>query len=462
MSNEREISIVDLLWRILFGWRFVLALAVICTIIGGLVSYKNYSSAMSSYSASGDSVALSEYDKAQVAMAVQLEKDAKGFEVYLTESLLMNVDPYDLKVATLSLIVTAGGHEEEIVQLYGVRLQEDALASRLAAVMGIDGTKYVRELINVESFAQYLNLDAASKERSISNSSTCIVSVICPESSMYEAVSNEITAYLNDIKTEVADAIGEHELVIASSELVTMADRTLAGKQVSEFGSLAALKTAKDNALNALSASQRAYYDGVRRGESDIVVAPVSPSFSKKYVALGFVLGLFLACAWIACKAIFASKLQNREELESQFHVRMLGSFASQKKYRGLDKLLYKWRHSGEKKLTLEERVDIICSNIAILCEKAGLKNVAITGTCICEANRGLFESIVGELRNKGLSADAEESIIYNTASLKNVTQSGAAVIVEQVDVSKYREIEQELITLKGNDVNVLGCVGIE
>ena len=456
MSNEREISIVDLLWRILFGWRFVLALAVICTIIGGLVSYNKYNNAKQTYIGDTVSVTLNEDEMAQLNIAAQLVSDAENLKSYLSDSALIQADPYNLKVATVSFFIDAGEATDAVKGLYKVKLQSEELSAVLGTIMGISETKYVSELVSFED--EKITLKTGQEFPM-----ALTINIICPDGNDGNVVADAVVTYIESIKSDVEDATCNHEIKLAFKEYKTVVDRDLANKQVSEITLLDRVKSDADNAFKELSAKQLAYYEANKAGDTKpVTVATPAPSFSKKYVALGFVLGLFLACAWIACKAIFASRLQNREELESQYHIRMLGAYDSLKKYRGLDKLFYKWRHSGEKKLTEEERTDIICSNIAILCEKAERKAVSITGTCICEANRKLFESIVGELKNRGLEAEVEENIVYNTSALKNVTKSGAAVLVEQVDLSKYKEIEQELITLKGNDIAVIGCVGIE
>lgn len=465
MSNEREISIVDLLWRILFGWRLVLAFAVICTILGGLVSYNKYNSAKAAASNADAEIVLKAEEMEAVVYAVGLTEAAKAAEDYCANSYLMQVDPCNIDEEVFSFYIEAQEWNiDAITEMYRMKLLSDEFASKVAQAIGVEDSEYVSELLSLTG--KYGNEKNAISELVIKQehrmADTVTLYILSPNGDNYDKLDRAVRDYIMQVSVDSEKIVGEHAVRVVAGEHRNVTDRNLAAKQITELNNLNTVKVAADNALKALTGQQMSYYNNLDADPSKEPAEVAAPHFSKKYVLLGFVLGVFLACAWIACKAIFASKLQNREELESQYHLRMLGAYESPRVFKGLDKLFNRWRHCNEKALAAEERTDIICSNIAILCEKSEHKSVSVTGTCVCEANRQLFDRIAAELKKRGIDAEVEENIIYNTSALKDVTKSGAAVIVEQVDVSRYREIEQELITLKGNDIAVIGCVGIE
>lgn len=458
MGNEREISLIDLFWRILFGWKPILVLAVIFALLGGLYSYKNYQAAPAP-----TTTAIPDDDLIAVNRVMLLENSVKDWDDYMSQSIYMNVDPYNLKTAVISFVIESDKDIEVLTQMYSILLTDEDFLSAIGEALGITDIKYVRELVIVDK--PVVSADKITENGfQRASSAACKVNIICPKEEMFTSVSAIVLDYLNSIKSDLTSKCGTHTLNIVSSDLITSVDRKLASNQLTESNNLASTKTNADKALKELTATQKTYYDMAKEGSNlqDAVITSGGASFSKKYPALGFILGAFIVCAWIACKAIFSSKLQNKDELESYYHLRMLGSFESQRKYRGLDKLFYNLRHCREKKLSKEERLEIISSNIALLCNKNQLKEVSITGTCILEANRPLFEAVAESLKNKGIEASVEESIIYNTLALRNVAATGVAVIMEQVDVSSYKEIANELSTFKSNDITLLGCVGME
>lgn len=59
--------------------------------------------------------------------------------------------------------------------------------------------------------------------------------------------------------------------------------------------------------------------------EESAAVQVAAPALSKKYVVLGFVMGVFLAALYLVCIAVLSNKLQAAEELVRYYKMRQFG-----------------------------------------------------------------------------------------------------------------------------------------
>ena len=114
MNNtvEREISLEHLFWKILLGWRRLVALAVIFAI---LVTGMKYVKDKASYQAAlkeqngtekvDKDIVLTKEEKQVVESAKEVQKLITDSEDYLRDSLLMNVDAFHENLLTIQFYV---------------------------------------------------------------------------------------------------------------------------------------------------------------------------------------------------------------------------------------------------------------------------------------------------------------------------------------------------------------------
>ena len=172
MNNtvEREISLEHLFWKILLGWRRLVALAVIFAI---LVTGMKYVKDKASYQAAlkeqngtekvDKDIVLTKEEKQVVESAKEVQKLITDSEDYLRDSLLMNVDAFHENLLTIQFYVdtnyTYNYLEEnekdyvyEVIAAYTSYAKSGRLSSALveAGVFDIE-QNFVEELISTGS-----------------------------------------------------------------------------------------------------------------------------------------------------------------------------------------------------------------------------------------------------------------------------------------------------------------------
>ena len=97
--------------------------------------------------------------------------------------------------------------------------------------------------------------------------------------------------------------------------------------------------------------------------------APVTvnpPVFSKKYVVLGFVMGIFLAALYLVCVAVLSNKLQQAEELVRFYKLRQFGILTQGKGSKGITGFLLRIKYRNQKMLSAEASVQLAVSNLEL------------------------------------------------------------------------------------------------
>lgn len=193
--------------------------------------------------------------------------------------------------------------------------------------------------------------------------------------------------------------------------------------------------------------------------------APVTvnpPVFSKKYVVLGFVMGIFLAALYLVCVAVLSNKLQQAEELVRFYKLRQFGILTQGKGSKGITGFLLRIKYRNQKMLSAEASVKLAVSNLELYCQKEGITKLFLTGSEIERVDKSTITKFVDGLKAKGIQTVYGENICYDAAAMREASEAGHVVLVEITDVSIYQEIEKELRMLKDWNVDVAGCVGVE
>lgn len=109
--EEREISLRELIWKILYGWRAVIVSALVFAVLLGGYSYvKSSQSIKNAKNQKNVSIVeleegLSTQEKEAVEQAEAIQQQIIEKEEYQKESILMNVDAYHQDSKTLQYYV---------------------------------------------------------------------------------------------------------------------------------------------------------------------------------------------------------------------------------------------------------------------------------------------------------------------------------------------------------------------
>lgn len=480
----RPISLIDLFWHIVMGWRYLLVWAVIfiilATVFAGVKCSKakqNYQSEMDAYQAALAGEVETETDDADVQLTkeelqqiqdvVALQKMVTKSRNYISDSILMNVDPYAENKLTVTFFVDSDytynytgentlDYTDSLVSGYANLVYSGKLAEQLKKSLNLNcDIEYVQELLSVSRDDKNLS-----------------VMMIYKDDKIFEAASMEIQRFIEKHTDELTKRYGSHELKFVSEQESVVSDADTASLQANAINNLnnyrsqynglkAGLTEAQLNKLGIEVKKATVESEELEQDElEEELVEPVYPSFDKKYPILGFIGGIFLACVWLAMVYIFNNKLERSHELTEYFDLKHVGTVFHDKKRKGLDAFLWKCRMRNQKTMDYDTSLELVCSNVELMCQKAESKTICLTGTEIEKLEDA--ETIAKKLEKAGIIVHVCGDVCYDQKAMRKIADTGVVVVLEQVGVSIYKEIDRQLERLNQSGIQVLGAIGVE
>lgn len=479
---EREVALQDLLWKIVQDWRRLLAFAVLFAILlpfgYHFKAQRAYNSAYAEYQKQIAAIESGEQDSVNeaefTAEELQQINDAKSLQslldrsrLYMQNSIYMNLNAYKENVLIMEYYVDSDytfnytednsvNYTDALVSAYGNYAQNSDLAQQMIDKLSLsDEIRYVEELISVDS-------DLSGKSFS--------VEVAYPDASVLSDIAEVVKDSLDAQTPVFSKSIGSHSLKLLSEETTVRTDDKLINAQqdyqtmVNNYrNQLKTLKTGMSNAQ--LEALGDAVIDEEETDEGSMTnatpVEPVKPGFSTKYLVLGFALGVILSAMWSVCQVLFAGRLQNTAEVFDVYGVRLFGSVQTASKKTGIDAFLLKLKNRNRKQMTEDEQLEMIASNIELVCKNDSLQQIYLTGSEWEKLDSQLRDKISEALSKTGIKVMIGGNVCYDMKSMRSANEIHNVVLIEQVGVSAYKEIEQEIRLLGEQGVKVLGCVGV-
>lgn len=258
--------------------------------------------------------------------------------------------------------------------------------------------------------------------------------------------------------------IGSHTLEVINESQNVVVDTALIERRETIANTVNSLKSQLQSIKNGMSDEQTAIFKAELeeiRGEK--VDDLEEPGFSVKFVILGVLVGIFLTCAWIICKMLFAVKLQEPGEVRSMFGIRLFGeiSISSEKKrfLSVIDKWILAIKNRRKKSMSMEKQIKVISANIALSCRQQGIECIYMTGSEYEKMDTEVLGKIKKELSVHGVKVKEGENIFYDAVSLQKGIEVGNILLVEQKGLSIYDEILNEINLVAEQKGNILGAV---
>ena len=302
--KERELSLIDLAFEILFRWRSILILMLVGALLLGGFSY------VSSYRISkaqeekveaaktrlelemqaaqeqvfatekenNEILELTEQQKKQIAQVSKewLEArltDTQRYNVdyvltyeklyheklaYIENSVLMQMDPNGVKRAEVTFLVTSDNQDKSynLVKIYEDLLRSGELFEAVARKVDIE-VATLNELLTLEkdSYSLQNGVDTIRARVIHSNEQEC--------SAIVEAVID----YLEEKSIELVDVVGTHELTLLTQSLVTVNDTDIMNWQRSYHSDVVNLESSIAAYKREFTEIEWQYYDFLLNGK---------------------------------------------------------------------------------------------------------------------------------------------------------------------------------------------------
>ena len=465
MRNE-EIDILDLLRYVMTKWRKIIIAALVCAILFGAYGFIK---APKTAAAVADSITEERKDelKGVGASIKQYEAIKHSQEDYLTNSIYQNLDPFATKTIVLSYYIDNGyvrqfpvlednkDNTVPIVQKYVSVLQSSEFFKTLAKEVKDVEPSYYEEIIDFDLENQA--------------SGYCEIVIYGNNDKDLTRIAEIVKDTISEAKGEVEALYGAHTVKLASENKMNTvnidiydAQQATAGRAKTIDSEIAALK-------EPLSEEELSYLENeILATEDEKAEAQAKAPESKldiKMVVIGALLGIFAVVVFYAIKYMFSKKLRNAMELQTVFNVPILTSIEKQDENAKLTKFDRKMNHkaidTGKTFDDISKMVDVVATQIKIVADKNEYKKIAIITNGLDSYYEGIIDTLIKET-SKNIEVVNVKDILVDTKELLSMSNASAAVLVEQLSVSKYDDIQERMKLCKEYNIDIIGSIVLQ
>lgn len=170
---------------------------------------------------------------------------------------------------------------------------------------------------------------------------------------------------------------------------------------------------------------------------------------------IGAVLGLGAFCGYKAFWLIFSNKIHSAQALQDGYGLHLLGELQdTEEKNKFIQKIISKLL-GKRKDICADKEIEIINSKITALSKT---NKIMVIGTIEASEIKNIVETLQGKNRNKAVELVAFGNPMYSPETLERL-QDYELILVEKVDESSTKEITKLLRYLHKCEAEVLGVV---
>ena len=462
-NYDREVDLKALLFDVLFKWRGILLLAIICAVsLGGF-------KAISTYHTQADATFRAEANEAYENNMKLYESnieigekeldslinDITSQQEYLDKSVLINIDPYNVSEARVDLFIKTdyqifpdmvyqnADYTETIVQTYQSLIISNSVLEIIADSLNID-SRYLGELITVER-----NLSYDNKSESASSGNILTIKVLHNNKAAARTILDLVLSNMDDLQKRITTDICNHSITIINQETSSYIDLSLADIQKKAHVKLADLQSA----LNERQKSYKELTEPVGLSSPKVV----SIKKGIKYGVFGGVLGGCAAIFFIVIGSLLSDKVVSVTELRKRFHMNFLAIVQMPSKNRlfsVIDKWLLKMENSYSM-VTLDEGSKLVITSIQSEVEEND--SILLTGTESSDLIEKLCQKLIECKSNYHFIYGS--NILQSSETRENLITYKKVILIEQINVSQYAIIEEEMELIKSLGGEILGFV---
>lgn len=475
-AQGKEISLADLIWKMVYSWRAVFLWGIIfaCLLSGVKYAKDSKNRAVNNETAiEGLRMGLSDDEVLALEKAVveneSIERQLKFNTDYQKYSVLMNIDPYNENQVVLQYYIDTHymvnlnesvpqDYASSLLESYLLYVKNDQIVKGYSHGMNGESSRYLSELIRTDTDFDELQ------------SNTFCITVTGEDMKQANSLADAVRQDLEAYQKELAAKIGTHDLILVSEYEQVIQDNALAEKQAKVETANYNLRLQQDNLKGKLSLQQLQILE-FEEDENAVGVTdnlgedlPTKTGISKKYAVLGFLIGAFFVCVAVALRYVFHACLKNEKELQEFYGLRIFGSLHSSdapKRLfsfvdRGLDRI------RGKQKRDLQQQMDLTVANLLVTCKRAKLEKVFLTASVhLNEEEAKLLDRVMKQMKKESIEVVFGENMIRNKESFMQMSEIGQVVLVEKVEWTPYQDLEKELILCHEQEANVLGVIAI-
>ena len=477
-----SLDLREMIWRLLEQWKAIVVFVLIVMLLFSGLMY---------VSASGNSQSSSEEPSANQSQEEVLRSlgsaDREMVEVlfdmyisklnlidYVNSAPVMSLDPYDVNRLTMSWYIEADPDvESELATAYRENTMSDEAASEIQKVWGDSFTyNQIKEMVyagNITNFYDDINRDIDVVK----------INVFLPDGIDASATEKALNNIIDASHQTLADSIAEHNIALIGSETARVSDNDLANFQTNVYTRLYTVNYQINNMKALLSDGQKTAFEklvslksaeeGGGTVETTSNTVAKTPLFSKRNLAIGFILGCFLYGCVFILKFILSGKIQSPMAYERFYGIMTLGEWHSDENKKGIlgsllrDKAVFRRHHKGHTEIGKE--ADKACKTILAASEVSGYnKLLLISGDESGENVKAFEEEIRRELAENGIQTDVSTTDVRNGRPMEDekLPQNDGALLMVDRNCMSMKDIKDVLDKCAYFNTPLIGAVYVE
>lgn len=454
-NYEQEIDLKDLMFAVLRKWRLILAAAILfAVLLGGFKVVKGFGQMRDEAYVAENQKAYAESMEQYEMTKGRLEKEIENIETniqdqqnYRENSILMNINPYDVYVETVSYYVGT-----DYVILPGMSYQNpDTSASILKGYMNIAqngemynyvlgkmkdsmNLRYLKELVTIEVDYDNCMLD---------------IRVIGDTKERVSEVMSYIRESIENSGEKMTEAIGMHSINVVDESSFVSVDLELDKKQKEFSVTMDQLDTSLTEKTEELK--------GLEEPANTLMNSASVMKSGVKYAILGGVLGAFLVVFFVCVAFLMSDRLVSARELKRRYGVPVLGVFNRQERgaFAFVDRFINRLESGRDREMEDSQLFEVAAANAEN--HMGNVREVLLVGT----VDEALLEMVRDGLavNMPGVSLAIGGDLGRSAGAIRKVPGCDGVILVEKRNISGFAAIEQELDVVRSLEKPVIGCM---
>lgn len=451
-SCERQDVVVnfkDLILYILLRWRSILVCVLALTVLAGgfkyLTDYKTYKANVAA--ANETQTAEPNLDKIElsnVKTVVAYKNMLTAQAEYITDSPYMQLDPNKIYSANISYVLK-GNETVTAASLYAQHINSSTLYETIKTKLDLPyAASYLTEVITVNvSYPDNVVIQQGNK-------SVINISVYATSEQRCKDITAAITDYIASFGKDFTDS--GITLSQAFTDYAVVCNVDVGTQQQKAITSYNTYKKNYQDALDSLTSAELAYYN--RLQQADVQVSDIAaPALSKKFLVLGFALGLILPCGIYLLAYLFGRRVKSADDFKLRYKdVTVFGNVGSnKKKLNAVDRLVIRIV-CGKNSHT--EFDGLLSQKIIIKAEQNGYKNIYIAGSVTDSVKNAL-----STLNDSGITVQYGGMPQTGAEEFNQVKNTDAVIIAAEVGNTYYNDVYNAIEFCGSVNKPVLGAV---
>lgn len=467
-AKMREVSLPRLLLLTLRCWRSMLAAGLVLAILLAgmkvLREYRNRGASNEAHQQYLEQMAV--YDASVLAYTEAIESfqakiDAR--QTYFNQSLLMQVDPHNVCVSTVSMVATTPGMEK------AGEAASDAAKTESAAIVNASNvvhayTDFIMNGISYAQFAEELGVPEQSVRELVQIvtdqfhfSSVFKIQVRSMDLELSTRIMDYILQQIEENKDVFRNALGEYKAEIVSRSEEVEVDPLLMQLQTDQQNFIAQMQ-------KNLQTAQTSLKELIKPAEVGAASMKSLIKSGIKYGVVGFAGGIFLMILFYAVRILMKGKILTDDELNTAYGLRSiitLPAGAARKESRSpVDRLVEKLV-SDAPDMSVSAANDLLIAKVENLAYNSGIRKIALVGS-IGETRLESYTNRLNKCAEQAkspLTFTASPNLDKNADSVRSIRDADGCIVVEEVGETVYKDAAEIIELLFAADKPILGTV---